>query len=335
MAESVQGLSVTIELDEHELLGAHVLARMDGVDSHDRAGFDRVLRSSLRHGVADRLAAAGIAWPPTPSALELAERVGGELAGDGSGGGGGSSAAPTVAVPGPEIAATAWARRSPARLGRNVVLCAALALIFAVLIVGGYALHWSWTGFNANNQLWDWMHLLLLPVVLATFPLWLRFSRYLSPARRKTLGAGVLVFAVFVLVGYVNPLTWTGFRGQTLWSWLTLIILPLSIVTVRLWPESDRDLHRGHVAGATLIGAALVTTIIGGYWAGWSWTGYQGNTLWDWLTLVLAPAAVTTILAPALARLLTGAADERAERDREQAARELALRAARERLAER
>jgi hypothetical protein len=175
------------------------------------------------------------------------------------------------------------------------------------------------------------MHLLLLPVVLATFPLWLAFSRYISPARRRTLGAAVLVFAVFVFVGYVNPLTWTGFRGQTLSGWLTLIILPLSIITVRLWPQSGRDLYRSHVAGAALI-CVLVTTIIGGYWAGWSWTGYQGNTVWDWLTLILAPAAVTTIAAPALARRLTGAADERAAHDREQAARELALRAARERL---
>ena len=190
-------------------------------------------------------------------------------------------------------------------------------------------------GFTTNNQLWDWMQLLLLPVALATFPLWLRFSRHMSPRRRQTLGAAALVFAVFVVVGYVNPLTWTGFRGQTLWSWLTLIILPLCIVTVRVWPQSGRDLHRSHVIGATVICTALVVTIIGGYWGGWSWTGYQGNTLWDWLTLVLAPVAVTTILVPALVRLLTGSAAERAEREREQAAHELALRAARERLAQR
>ena len=99
--------------------------------------------------------------------------------------------------------------------------------------------------------------------------------------------------------------------------------------------QSGRDVHRGHVAAATVICVALVITIIGGYWGDWSWTGYEGNTLWDWLTLVLAPAAVTTILVPTLVRLLTGAADERAERDRERAARELALRAARERLAHR
>ena len=241
---------------------------------------------------------------------------------------------PAVAAAGPEIPA-ADVRRPPPWLGRNQALCAALGVALIVWLVGGYALHWSWTGLTTNNQLWDWMQLLLLPVALATFPLWLRFSRYMSPARRRALGSVVLVFAVFVLIGYVNPLTWTGFRGQTLWSWLTLIILPVSIVTVRVWPQSGRDLHRRHVAAATVLCAALVATIIGGYWGGWSWTGYQGNTLWDWLVLVLAPVAVTTILVPALVRLLTGAASERAERDREQAARERALQAARERLADR
>jgi len=334
MARSAQGATVTIELGEDELLGAHLLAKMDGVDSRDGMGFDRVLRSSLRHGVADRLAAAGIAWPPAADAMVLADRAGDELAGAGPRSDGPGPDQAAVAASGAEIPAPA-VRNSPEGFGRNMALGAVLVAAFAVLLVGGYALHWSWTGFTANNQLWDWMELLLLPVALATFPLWLRFSRYMSPARRRTLAAAILVFAVFVIVGYVDPLTWTGFRGQTLWTWLTLIILPMSIVTVRLWPQSGRDLHRGHVAGAMVLVAVLVTTIIGGYWGGWSWTGYEGNTLWDWLLLVLAPVALTTILVPALARLLTGAADERAERDRERAARELALRAARERLAHR
>ncbi len=339
MARSAQGGTVTIELNEDELLGAHLLARMEGVDGEDRAGFDAVLRSSLRHGIADRLTAAGIAWPPTQGAMALADRVGRELAGSEPHGDGPGSRQPGAAAAGHDIASIEGAaagtqkRPSPEALRRGLALGALLVL--AVTLVGGYALHWSWTGFTANNQLWDWMQLLLLPVALATFPLWLRFSRYMSPARRRMLGVAVLVFAVFVLVGYVNPLTWTGFRGQTLWSWLTLVILPVSIVTVRVWPQSGRDLHRGHVAGATILCAALAVTIIGGYWAGWSWTGYQGNTLWDWLTLVLAPVALTTMLVPELVRLLTGTAAERAERERERAARERALRAARDRLAAR
>jgi hypothetical protein len=348
MARSTRDATVTIELGEDELLGAHLLARMDGVDTRDGTGFDRVLRSSLSHGLADRLNAAGIAWPPTADALELADRVGTEVAGDGpsgsdpgSAGAGvlaaGARTAPARAGTAPAGAGTAPAARlprSPAGLERDLVLSAGLLLTLAVLLVGGYVLGWAWTGFTTNNQLWDWMQLLLLPVALATFPLWLRFAEYISPARRRALGGAVLVFALFVLVGYVNPITWTGFRGQTLWSWLTLIILPMSIVTVRMWPQSGRDVHRGHLVGVAVVCAALVTTIIGGYWAGWSWTGYAGNTLWDWLTLVLAPVAVTTILVPSMVRLLTGAAAERAERDRERAARELALRAARERIAD-
>ena len=244
----------------------------------------------------------------------MADRVASQVASGGPGGDGRGSAQAAVVDADPEIA-TGQVRRVPQALGRNAAYCATAVVVIAVLLIGGYALHWSWTGFTANNQLWDWMHLLLLPVVLATFPLWLAFSRYMSPGRRRALGGAVLVFAVFVFVGYVNPLTWTGFRGQTLWSWLTLIILPLSIITVRLWPQSGRELRRSHVVGVAVICVALVTTIIGGYWAGWSWTGYRGNTVWDWLTLILAPAAVTTILAPALARRLTGAADERAERE--------------------
>jgi hypothetical protein len=266
MARSAQGATVTIELGEDELLGAHLLARMDGVDRRDGMGFERVLRSSLRHGVADRLAAAGVRWPPTAGALELADRVGGEVAGDtpngdrpsGGGPSGGGPVSADAAAAAAEVAGAGRVRRFPAGFGRNEALCAGLLLALVGLLVGGYALRWSWTGFTANNQLWDWMQLLLLPVALATFPLWLRFSTYMSPGRRRTLGAAVLVFALFVLVGYVNPLTWTGFRGQTLWSWLTLIILPVSIVTVRMWPQTGRDLHRGHVAGATVICAALI-----------------------------------------------------------------------------
>jgi MFS family permease len=161
-------------------------------------------------------------------------------------------------------------------------------------------------------------------------------ASYGGPLRRlERLGVRSGFAVLRVLVGYGDPLTWTGFRGQTLWGWLTLVILPVSVVTVRVWPHSGRDLHRGHAVGMIVMCAALVATIIGGYWGGWSWTGYEGNTLWDWLVLVLAPVALTTILVPALARLLTGAADERAQRDRDQAARELALLAARERLAHR
>jgi hypothetical protein len=37
-----------------------------------------------------------------------------------------------------------------------------------LLLWGGYIRGWQWTGFRANEQLWDWLHLLLLPLVMPT-----------------------------------------------------------------------------------------------------------------------------------------------------------------------
>ena len=214
----------------------------------------------------------------------------------------------------------------------RAVVIGAIALAAVVLIIGGYAFNWAWTGFATNNQLWDWMRLLLLPVAFGTFGLWLRYSEYVSPARRRAMGVAVLAFAVLVIVGYTEPLTWTGFRGQKLWNWLTLILLPITLVTIRTWPKSGRDVRRWHVVVAVVLVTGFIVTIIGGYAANWKWTGYKGNTLWDWLLLVLAPLAVGTILVPSLTKLLTGHADERAAEEEAREAREQALGAARQRI---
>ena len=44
---------------------------------------------------------------------------------------------------------------------------AALAVGWIVTVIGGYALRWTWTGY-ADNTLWDWLQLLLLPLVFPT-----------------------------------------------------------------------------------------------------------------------------------------------------------------------
>ena len=124
------------------------------------------------------------------------------------------------------------------------IAIAVLALATLVVLLGGYVGHWAWTGFDSNGQLWDWMHLLLLPVAFGTFPLWLRFSADMHPVHRRILGASALAFMLFVLAGYLAPLVWTGFQGQTLWSWLTLIVLPITITTVRAWPTTGREVRR-------------------------------------------------------------------------------------------
>lgn len=52
--------------------------------------------------------------------------------------------------------------------------------------------------------------------------------------------------------------------------------------------------------------------MIGGYALRWTRTGYPGNTLWDWLQLLLPPLVVPTILLPALLNWITGDAAEHA-----------------------
>jgi uncharacterized membrane protein len=47
------------------------------------------------------------------------------------------------------------------------VLGLAILGAFTVVVIGGYAWNWTWTGFD-DNKLWDWIHLLLAPVLLPT-----------------------------------------------------------------------------------------------------------------------------------------------------------------------
>ena len=55
-----------------------------------------------------------------------------------------------------------------------------------------------------------------------------------------------------------------------------------------------------------ILALGWTATIIGGYALSWKWTGYQGNTLWDWLRLLLLPLVVPTILVPATLRRILG-----------------------------
>jgi uncharacterized membrane protein len=180
------------------------------------------------------------------------------------------------------------------------------------VLVGGYGYRWSWTGFPDNNQLWDWLELLVLPVAFGVFAVWLKHGRHMSRPRRLALGAAVVAFAAFVAAGYLVPLGWTGFEGNTLWDWLTLLLLPLALLTVRVWPSTARELGRWHVVFLGLLGTALAVTLIGGYSGNWGWTGYPGNTLWDWLQLVLGPVVIATLVIPAAVRWMSGDAERRA-----------------------
>jgi hypothetical protein len=198
-------------------------------------------------------------------------------------------------------------RGATRRGGRATTLARALAAAgvaaLAVLLWGGYVRHWVWTGFGDNDTLWDWLKLVLLPTAVATLPLWLRHRPLIHARGRLAVAAAVTAFAALVVAGYVVPLPWTGFRGNTLWDWLELLVLPVVLVFLGPWTDVAarlRDHPRRH---ALALGAAgFVALAIAGYTIPMLWTGFPGNTLWDWLQLWLLPLLVPTILGPALLR---------------------------------
>src|SRR5215467_10962916 len=140
------------------------------------------------------------------------------------------------------------------------------AAVVAAVLVGGYQEHWSWTGISGKTAtLWDWISLLLLPITVATLPIWLT-RRHSVSGRRKAVALMLLaVFVAIVIAGYLVPWGWTGFEGNALWVWIKILLLPLVVATFPVWPEirSELRLHH-HVLGAAFL-IAFAVAIFGGY----------------------------------------------------------------------
>jgi len=295
-------MTLTIEPDEFRGLSALVVLdrAADGGDAHSDTGADAVskARTLMRTALSDKLEKAGLPWAPPEGAVR--ER-----------------AAEAAQRPG---AMRALAGNK--KLRRDAAYVLALALL--VVLWGGYVRRWSWTGFEDNNQLWDWLKLLLVPVAVGTIPLWIRDRKYIGTGRRVVYAVVIAACVVFVIVGYLVPLQWTGFRGQTLWNWFELLLLPVALtatmaltsVRVRGSKVSLRPYQRVLMVA---LAVAWIVTVIGGYALRWQWTGYTGNTLWDWFALLLLPLVFPTILLPALLKWITGNAEGRAKKAREAA----------------
>jgi hypothetical protein len=195
----------------------------------------------------------------------------------------------------------AFAGRNPLVIALGVVAAA----LFLIVVVGGYSWQWRWTGLSDSVTLWDWLQVLALPVVVAATPILVRHRRGLQGRHRRAMAVGVLAFGALVIAGYLVPMGWTGFTGNTLWDWLELLLLPVVLATASLWATTWPP-ARSHVVVVGCAMAALVVLAVLGYTIPWRWTGFSGNTAWDWIKLLLLPLMVPLVLVPPVARYLSG-----------------------------
>lgn len=178
------------------------------------------------------------------------------------------------------------------------------ALVFGLLAVGGYGLGWRWTGLSDSVTLWDWLQVLALPVALGLAPVLLQHRRRLHRRHRSYLAVALVVFAALVSLGYLVPLPWTGFTGNTLWDWLELALLPLVVGTASLWADRGLPSRRLRLVGLVCL-LGFGGLVLAGYLVPWNWTGFRGNTAWDWVKLLLLPVLVPIVLVPTVIRLVT------------------------------
>lgn len=195
----------------------------------------------------------------------------------------------------------------------TATLTVAVLIAFGVVLWGGYTQGWAWTGITAQDTLWHWLQLLLVPIAFAALPTLLRQHRAMRPERKLLMSVLAVAFVAFVIVGYAAPLTWTGFTGNTLWDWLSLLLLPIAITSVRFL-RAERTITRVHYGVGAMLLAALGLLIACGYLVPWAWTGFTGNTVVDWVQLLILPVLFPTVVVPAAASWLTATRPERAPR---------------------
>lgn len=121
-------------------------------------------------------------------------------------------------------------------------------------------------------------------------------------------GAGFLGLVVLVeLAGYLFGWRWTGYFNREghpnqLWDWLTLLLQPLTLALLPLWLRSRHHAGRSWVFVAVAVAVLFVVVVLGGYLLDWTWTGFAGNTVWDWLGLFLMPFLLPLVLLVVLQR---------------------------------
>jgi hypothetical protein len=228
----------------------------------------------------------------------------------------------TAAVSGGKVRAMAVAApRSKSERERNRVIrdptVAVLGIVcviaLGITLYGGYGSpDWTWTGYQ-DKELWDWLHVLVLPIAFALVATLVRAEEL--GGWRWVIGLTCLgLFVALTVAGYLIPWDWTGFVGNKVWDWLELVLLPLTLTILAAYRFNIRSVekrHLGFIIGFVVLIAVLA---IGGYTQGWDWTGFEGNTLFDWLQLLFLPVVIPLMVIPFVIALRRESEEEGAER---------------------
>ena len=122
--------------------------------------------------------------------------------------------------------------------------------------------------------------------------------RKLGPFTAKTWTIVILsslaVLSLLAVCSYIFGWRWTGFNNNTLWDWLQLLLLPLSITGTTIWFTAQQQWSRQWTIVLMVVTLTFIILVLGGYRLGWNWTGFGGNTLWDWLKLLILPTVLPT-----------------------------------------
>jgi hypothetical protein len=128
---------------------------------------------------------------------------------------------------------------------------------------------------------------------------WFRHDTRVHPRSKLFVTTALMLFSVVVILGYAVPWGWTGFRGNTVWDWFNLVFLPLTLVVIPRFIELRHSWQARHTLVTGVIMTVFLAFVLGGYLGSWRWTGFTGNTLWNWMQLLFLPLLVPTVILPA------------------------------------
>ncbi len=111
------------------------------------------------------------------------------------------------------------------------VLVAVFWVAIVVGIIGGFFLHWTWTGFPENGSLWDWLQLLSAPVFVSALPLVFKEQR--NEADRKAAGQQSQTVGAMSGQPTQTDLQVETIRGDVLMTEMGMYLVPVDRKTYR------------------------------------------------------------------------------------------------------